>query len=54
MLIGWCTYRAAEYGRIPLGEHMAQSAVERIDEIAAPAWICWRSARPTCRPRWAA
>ena len=58
--------RAADYGKMPLLEHMAQSnreillacmiedmaAVERIDEIAAvEGSICWRSGRPTCRAR---
>jgi 2-keto-3-deoxy-L-rhamnonate aldolase RhmA len=58
--------RAAEFGSIPLVEHMAQSnreillacmiedmaAVERIDEIAAvKGLICWQSSRPICRAR---
>ena len=59
--------RAAEFGNVPLLDHMAQSnreillacmiedmaAVERIDEIAAVprASICSRSGRPTCRAR---
>ena len=59
--------RAAEFGRIPLVEHMAQSnreillacmiedmeAVERIDEIAAVEGRrpAWRSAHPICRAR---
>ena len=59
--------RAAEFGRIPLTEHMAQSnreillacmiedmaAVECIDEIAAVEGVdLWRWARPICRAHW--